>query len=213
MSIQILQQYKARCFNQKKTISFVEKSPWYESETFKGLCKENKYCFALCFIWITHLNDSVEERDLKLKVEEINESHKANLKLDNDDPYSLEKVKLDDLKLVEGVQGGSYNYEDDIERALKEHPDKGMLYCKYNEDAVHAVSYKKKETSDAYQFLNTAEHEDPIGNFEDANALKQFMKIFYKNILDHSTGDTFLVFIYFEYISLCSEIVKRPRLN
>ena len=68
MSIQRLQQYKARCFNQKKTISFVEKSSWYESETFKGLCKENKYCFALCFIWITHLNECVGQNELFLNL-------------------------------------------------------------------------------------------------------------------------------------------------
>ena len=68
MSIQRLQQYKASYFNQKKTISHVEKSPWYKSETFKDLCRANDYCFALCFIWVTHLNECVGQNELFLNL-------------------------------------------------------------------------------------------------------------------------------------------------
>ena len=68
MSIQRLQDLKTRWVNQKKTISFVEKSPWHDSETFNDLCLKNEYCFALGFIWLTYLNECMGQNELFLNL-------------------------------------------------------------------------------------------------------------------------------------------------
>jgi len=206
MNIERLQKVKVMSFFQKKTIQYVEKSPWCQSETFKDLCRSNEYCFALSFIWITFLNERVKNSDLESIVKCIQSNHKLIMESDIEYPYTLPKKMLDYLNLIEVSKAGEVDYKEDISEAIDRFNNKGMFLFTFKDEQdsfCHVVSYKKVDNSNSYQFLDSYEVDTPFILFEDSRALKDhIINFFYTNM----SISSYLVFIYYESVLQTLEI-------
>ena len=124
MSIQRLLELKTRWVNQKKTVSFVEKSPWHDSETFNDLCLKNEYCFALGFIWLTHLNECMGQNELFLNLMARSIQHYHNKAMSSSYTFPFCRFK-DPLLELNATAALFLGYEKTIRQQSVESPPFG----------------------------------------------------------------------------------------